>query len=211
MGGKVNLVRPCFISHLPLFFPITISTTSKFQKLKRELPSTMVKKKVAASSSAAASATGSKALGAAQKSTAITKDLQCDWTTSSITKGDEKKIRNLELISADDRDVRFPGFDSRPNPPAGFTVMFPTFLFRGLSLPAHEFLRYLLFSYGIQLWQLTPISILHLAISITVCKAFLGVYPHWGLWKKYILCQVPQRGRWSPCCRRSQLLCSEGS
>jgi hypothetical protein len=62
--------------------------------------------------------------------------------------------------------------------------MFTAFLFRGLSLPAHEFLRSLLFFYGIQLWQLTPNSILHLSIFITVCEAFLGIDPHWGLWRK---------------------------
>jgi hypothetical protein len=62
--------------------------------------------------------------------------------------------------------------------------MFVAFLFHGLSLPAHEFLRSLLFFYGIQLWQLTPNSILHLSILITVCEAFLGIDLHWGLWRK---------------------------
>jgi hypothetical protein len=61
--------------------------------------------------------------------------------------------------------------------------MFLMFLFRGLSLPAHEFLRCLLLSYGIQLWQLIPNYILHLAIFITTCEAFLGIDPHCGLWK----------------------------
>ena len=77
-----------------------------------------------------------------------------------------------------------PGADERPSPPPGFTVMFLAYLFRGLSLPAHEFLRCLLFSYGIQLWQLTPNAILHLAIFVTVCESFLGIEPHFGLWKK---------------------------
>ena len=58
------------------------------------------------------------------------------------------------------------------------------FLFRGLSLPAHEFLRGLLFTYGVQLWQLSPNSIFHLAFFITLCECFLGVEPHFGLWKK---------------------------
>jgi hypothetical protein len=38
--------------------------------------------------------------------------------------------------------------------------------------------------YGIQLWQLTPNFILHLAIFITLCEDFLSIDPHWGLWKK---------------------------
>jgi hypothetical protein len=38
---------------------------------------------------------------------------------------------------------------SRPNPPAGFSVMFISFMYRDLSLPAHEFFQRLLHVYGI--------------------------------------------------------------
>ncbi|KAM0900633.1 hypothetical protein ACQ4PT_020475 [Festuca glaucescens] len=107
-----------------------------------------------------------------------------DWTASTISKREENKMRLLGLISSAESDFRHPGSASRPKPPKGFTVMFVAFLQRGLSLPAHEFLRSLLFFYGIQLWQLTPNSILHLSIFITVCEAFLGIDPHWGLWRK---------------------------
>ncbi|KAK1607665.1 hypothetical protein QYE76_031338 [Lolium multiflorum] len=107
-----------------------------------------------------------------------------DWGASTITSREVNKLRTLGFISSSDGDIRLPGPASRPNPPKGFTVMFVAFLFRGLSLPAHEFLRSLLFFYGIQLWQLTPNSILHLSIFITVCEAFLGIDPHWGLWRK---------------------------
>jgi hypothetical protein len=95
-----------------------------------------------------------------------------------------EKDRSLSLISANDGNVTLPGSASRPNPPAVFAVMFMSFLYRGLSLPAHEFLPRLLHVYEIQLWQLTPNSILHLAIFITLCEAFLGIEPHIGLWKK---------------------------
>ncbi|KAK1617700.1 hypothetical protein QYE76_023217 [Lolium multiflorum] len=105
-----------------------------------------------------------------------------DWSASAISNRDINKLR-LGFISASEDDIRLPGAVSRPKPPKGFTVMFVAFLFRGLSLPAHKFLRSLLF-YGIQLWQLTPNSILHLSIFITVCEAFLGIDPHWGLWRK---------------------------
>jgi hypothetical protein len=63
-----------------------------------------------------------------------------DWPTSTTTKRDEKKARSLGLISADEGNVILLGLASRPNTPAGFTVMFMSFLYRGLSLPAHEFL-----------------------------------------------------------------------
>ncbi|KAK1650883.1 hypothetical protein QYE76_068688 [Lolium multiflorum] len=107
-----------------------------------------------------------------------------DWSASAISSRDINKLRSLGFISASEEDIRLPGAVTRPKPPKGFTVMFVAFLFRGLSLPAHEFLRSLLFFYGIQLWQLTPNSIVHLSIFIMVCEAFLGIDPHWGLWRK---------------------------
>jgi hypothetical protein len=61
--------------------------------------------------------------------------------------------------------------------------MFLAFLLRGLSLPAHKFLCGLLFVYGVQLHQLTPNSILHIACFITLYESFLGIDPHWILWK----------------------------
>jgi hypothetical protein len=61
--------------------------------------------------------------------------------------------------------------------------MFLAFLLRGLSFPAHGFLHGLLFVYGVQLHQLTPKSILHIAYFVTLCESFLGIEPHFLLWK----------------------------
>jgi hypothetical protein len=41
-----------------------------------------------------------------------------------------------------------------------------------------------------QLHQLTPNSLLHIAYFITLCEAFLGIDPHWVLWK-YQFCLHP--------------------
>jgi hypothetical protein len=59
--------------------------------------------------------------------------------------------------------------------------MFLAFLLRGFSLPAHEFLRGLLFVYGVQLHQLTPNFLLHIAYFMTLCKSFLVIEPHFLL------------------------------
>ena len=40
-----------------------------------------------------------------------------------------------------------------------------------------------MFAYQAQLHDLTPNGILHIACFITLCECFLGVYPHWGLWR----------------------------
>jgi hypothetical protein len=59
--------------------------------------------------------------------------------------------------------------------------MFLAFLLRGFSLPAHEFLRGLLFVYSVQLHQLTPNSLLHIVCFVTLCESFLGIEPHFLL------------------------------
>jgi hypothetical protein len=79
--------------------------------------------------------------------------------------------------------VTFPSTERIPKPPSGFQVMFFAFLLRDLSLPAHEFIHGLLFMYGVQLHQLTPNLILHIACFITLCESFLGIEPHFLLWK----------------------------
>jgi hypothetical protein len=35
----------------------------------------------------------------------------------------------------------------------------------------------------VQLHQLTPNLILYIACFITLCESFLGIDPHWVLWK----------------------------
>ena len=109
---------------------------------------------------------------------------QCDWERTAFTTRDEGKLRRAGVVPDVDGNIIIPGNESRPSPPAGYAVMFMAFLFRGLSLPAHEFLRGILFTYGVQIWQLAPNSILQLAIFITLCEGFLGIEPHFGLWKK---------------------------
>jgi hypothetical protein len=92
-----------------------------------------------------------------------------------------KKVKK-EGFLAESAEVIFPSTKVIPAPPSGFWVMFLAFLLRGLSLPA-EFLRGLLFVYGVQLHQLTPNSLLHIVYFITLCEAFLAIDPHWVLWK----------------------------
>jgi hypothetical protein len=82
--------------------------------------------------------------------------------------------------------LEMPGDEISPCPPIGFRVTFVDFLIRDLAVPVHEFLRGLLFIYGIQLHQLTPNSLLHISIFITLCECFLGIHPHWGLWKRIV-------------------------
>jgi hypothetical protein len=104
------------------------------------------------------------------------------WVPSALVQKELEKARTDDLISSSD-SIKFPSTERIPQPPSGYRVMFLSFLFCGLSLPAHEFLCGLLFVYGVQLHQLTPNSILHIACFVTLCESFLGIEPHFLLWR----------------------------
>jgi hypothetical protein len=105
-----------------------------------------------------------------------------NWVRSAIKETEVEKARADGFISAED-SIKFPSTERIPQPPSGYRVMFLSFLLRGLSLPAREFLRGLLFVYGVQLHQLTPNSLLHIACFVTLCESFLGIEPHFLLWR----------------------------
>ncbi|KAK1613988.1 hypothetical protein QYE76_019505 [Lolium multiflorum] len=106
-----------------------------------------------------------------------------EWERSKVTNQDVNLLKRLGLMKKEDA-IRFPSEESYPNPPMEYRVSFVDHLIRGLSTPIHDFLRGLLFVYGIQLHQLTPNSILHISIFITLCECFLGITPNWILWKR---------------------------
>ncbi len=111
-----------------------------------------------------------------------------EWERSKISSQDVNMLRKLG-ISKKPQALRFPSEESYPTPPMGYRVSFVDHLIRGLSAPIHPFLRGLLFIYGLQLHHLTPNSILHISIFITLCEAFLGVQPNWALWKRIFFCR----------------------
>ena len=59
------------------------------------------------------------------------------------------------------------------------------FHIRGLGLPVHRFFRGLLHEYGLELHHLTPHGVLHIAVFITLCEAYLGIAPHFNLWQYF--------------------------
>jgi hypothetical protein len=111
-----------------------------------------------------------------------TKKQSLGWIPSAFDDADLKKAKREGFMS-ESLEIVFPSTEAIPSLPAGFWVMFLAFLLRGFSLPTHEFLHGLLFVYGVQLHQLTPNSLLHIACFITLCEAFLGIDPHWVLCK----------------------------
>src|SRR3954465_2398092 len=80
--------------------------------------------------------------------------------------------------------VRVPGEEEVHAPRPDERVCFQSFFPRGFALPVHPFVRGFLFAYQLQLHDLTPNGVLHIACFITLRVGFLGIYPLWGLWKR---------------------------
>jgi hypothetical protein len=63
--------------------------------------------------------------------------------------------------------------------------MFARFAERGLSLPASDFFKGLMGYYGIEYLNLNPNGIFHTVVFVHFCEAFLGIKPHWILFRKF--------------------------
>jgi hypothetical protein len=63
--------------------------------------------------------------------------------------------------------------------------MFARFVERGLALPASDFFKGLLNYYGIEYLNWNPNGIFHVSVFIHFCEAFLGIKPHWVLFRKF--------------------------
>ncbi|KAK2630843.1 hypothetical protein QOZ80_UnG0722230 [Eleusine coracana subsp. coracana] len=73
--------------------------------------------------------------------------------------------------------------ESCPIPIHKQIVVFCSFFEHGFGVPCCSFLCELLFFYGIELVNLNPNSILHITIFVHMCEAFLGILPHFNLFR----------------------------
>ena len=60
--------------------------------------------------------------------------------------------------------------------------MFLAHFVHGLEFPLHPFVRGLMFYYGLDFHDLAPNFILNISAFIVVCKAFLRIRSHFGMW-----------------------------
>jgi hypothetical protein len=96
---------------------------------------------------------------------------------SKVVEKDLCKVAKEGLLKDDAEEVRVLGPESTRTPPAGFQVMILVFILRGLSFPAHDFLRGLLFAYGVQMHDLTPTPYCPSCASSRCATASWGLSP----------------------------------
>jgi hypothetical protein len=74
------------------------------------------------------------------------------------------------------------------------SVIYIPFLIRGLALSISPFFRGLLDFYHLNLTHLNPNSILQVYVFVHLCEAYLGILPHFGLWKYLYQCRLGMAG-----------------
>ena len=80
-----------------------------------------------------------------------------------------------------------PGKEDLSSPPDGYVVSFAHFHERGFTTPAHRFLRGLLHYYKFELQHLNSNGIQHMVVVVALCKGFLGISPHFNLWRHFFV------------------------
>ena len=70
-----------------------------------------------------------------------------------------------------------------PMPHNDEVVVFEDYFWRGLGFPVPPFLRDLLEFWALRLCNLHPNTILHISIFIHFCEAYLGILPHFNLFR----------------------------
>jgi hypothetical protein len=119
------------------------------------------------------------------------KSATSDWNYYKCSRNDLLNLVAEGLLQGQDVIQGRPSFRHLfPQGKVDEIILFLHFVKRGLVLPASNFLHDLLYFYGIQIHHLNPNSIAHVAIFVHLCEAFLGIEPHFALFR-FLFCLKP--------------------
>jgi hypothetical protein len=120
--------------------------------------------------------------------TACILDPQAAWVWSTMT---EAKIQALVdrglLRPKTEVEWRAAAGEEFPSEDVKEQVVFASFFECGFNLPAGDFFRGLLYYYRLELVHLVPNSIIVVSTFIHFCEVYLGIPPHFTLWR-YFFC-----------------------
>jgi hypothetical protein len=118
--------------------------------------------------------------------TACIPDPHVAWVRSTMT---EAKIQALVdrglLRPKTEVEWRAAIGEDFPSEDVKEQVVFGSFFERGFNLPTGDFFRGLLYYYRLELVHLVPNSITVVSTFIHFCEAYLGIPPHFALWRHF--------------------------
>jgi hypothetical protein len=89
----------------------------------------------------------------------------------------QKLMKHGFMSAAELKACRLPKDHELPAPAEGYVVSFTALHEQGFDVPLHPFLHSLLWYYDLELHHLTPFGVLHIAVFVTRCEAYLGLTP----------------------------------
>ena len=70
-----------------------------------------------------------------------------------------------------------------PAPGVSQVISFVLFHLFRFGIPMHPFVGMFLRHFGLRLHDLMPHGVAHLVVFITLCECYLGIEPHFDLWR----------------------------
>jgi hypothetical protein len=127
------------------------------------------------------------AAGAAPPMSPPRPDPNREWKKSKAKTEDLLTLLNSGFIREKEVDMwRAAAGDPYPMEKSEDEIpMFARFAERGLALPASDSFKGLMGYYGIEYLNLNPNGIFHTAVFFHFCEAFMGIKPHWILFRKF--------------------------
>jgi hypothetical protein len=119
---------------------------------------------------------------------------------STSTKEDINKLVVMGVLPDRQTEGWTPAAGSKYTvPDTADLVVFEDYFIREFGVPVHPFVRKILDYYEISLCNLGPNSILHLSIFIHFCEGYLGIKPHFNLFR-HLFCLRKRGGPGSQVC-----------
>jgi hypothetical protein len=112
--------------------------------------------------------------------------MAAEWNKSVSTKATLARLITADMMA----EAVIDGWRESPgenylDPRPGEIVMFEDFYWPRFGNPCHTFLRKLCDYYKVSICNLHPNSILAVSIFITLCESYLGIQPHFNLWRHF--------------------------
>jgi hypothetical protein len=117
---------------------------------------------------------------------ALVPDPHTIWEPSTVTEEQTQALADRGLLRPKTQVSWRPTVgDEFPTDGTGETIVFLTHIEHGFGVPAGNFLCDLLYLYRIELVHLVPNLITIIATFIHLCEAYLGITPHFHLWRHF--------------------------
>jgi hypothetical protein len=117
------------------------------------------------------------------------------WEASTVTEEQIQSLVDRGLLRPKEQVGWRPAAgEELPAEGTGETVIFFAHIERGFGVPVGNFLRGLLHFYHIELAHLAPNSIMIISTFVHLCEAFLGIAPHFYLWRHFSELKKTRKG-----------------